>query len=88
MAACKLEVLAPQKEFGTGFALNASNNSQEILKKSAQWAKLIPGLKLRFFFFFLPDLFPSGWETRKRMSWICDGNSVLEPTNITLGNIA
>lgn len=45
---------APQRGFNTGFALNASDNSQEILKESAQWGNLIPGQKLRYFFLFFP----------------------------------
>lgn len=36
---------ALQTESDTGFALNASDPSQEVLKESAQWGNLILGPK-------------------------------------------
>lgn len=34
---------APQREYDTGFGLNALDISQDILKESAQWDDLILG---------------------------------------------
>lgn len=49
---------APQRGFDTGFALNASDNSQEILKESAQRGNLIPEPKLMSFLFFSSQFLP------------------------------
>jgi len=60
---------APQRESDTGFTLNASDTSTEVLKESAVWQSY-PGTKdqlrtffsFSFFFFF----FSSQWKTRKK----------------------